>query len=93
MARTIWKHMLDVRDPRTWAVQASPRAAVLAARAMSAQEIEVWVEFDPREEAVSLSLFIVGTGHPIPARACHECTVFAHPFVWHLYQLAPEGNA
>lgn len=86
--RTIYKFHLDVRRPSTWRISVGGEPAVVAVRAGDEPEgFLVWVEHEPAGPETDLSLFVVGTGQPIPTIARHVGVSFSDPFVWHLYAL------
>lgn len=54
----------------------------------------MWAEVDPDKAPQPVQLFVVGTGHPIPAEATRHLRSFlTGSLVWHVYTTAHTLNA
>lgn len=50
----------------------------------------VWLDHETTAQPETRIFTVVGTGHPIPDGATHVGSFQDPPFVWHVYELAPE---
>jgi hypothetical protein len=79
--RTIHKHIVS---------SAMSIALPWGSRILSAQvqgnEVCIWVECNDGERSDLVDVFVIGTGHPVPAEAVNYVgTVQMPPYVWHVY--------
>ena len=89
--RTIWKYNVPITDNPTFT---APRGARIIHVGMAPNLpgiLSLWVQVDTRYTDEECSVFILGTGHPMPETPMqlrHAGTVVSAPFVWHVYQPA-----
>lgn len=105
LARTVFKFMLDVRDPQL----TMPRGAQVLHIAQCPQEapgaglLSVWAEVEvamhplghPHIDSTvvmeQVPVVVFGTGHPMPAQPlAHMGSAIDGPFVWHVFRVLPQ---
>ena len=83
--KTIWKFPFSIDDEF---VLNMPYGAVPLAVHMQNGGPCLWAEVNTRKVSFPRHFSIVGTGHPMP-EGKHIATFQNPPFVWHLYEIAP----
>ena len=87
MSRVVWKYELKMGETKL----VLPRQSKVIATGAQGGKICIWVEQSPKDgvEGLEHIFFVVGTGHQLPTGFTymfHVGTVFAPPFVWHIYE-------
>lgn len=49
----------------------------------------IWMEVDNTAD-ITMTFYVVGTGHPIPKNSFHVGSYLSPPFVWHIYESLEE---
>jgi len=44
----------------------------------------IWADVNPDDENIPTTIYVVGTGHPLPVNAEHLGSFIQGPFVWHV---------
>lgn len=87
--RTIYKYRINFGAPSL----EIPLGSKCIHVGSQGEHVCMWVEVDDdaQLETERWHLFIIGTGHQLPAGAEHEHlgSVIMDPFVWHLYRVMP----
>lgn len=82
--KTIWKYKLPIRDLTR--VEVEFGAKLIHVGVDPAGDPAIWCEVEPSGKTIVLPLFVLGTGHEIPAAADQHVGSFVDgPFVWHVY--------
>jgi hypothetical protein len=83
-ARTVWRYAV-VPAPAVIEIPTPGDAKVLAI-GPSREGLSVWIEVEPDAPKSITSLYVIGTGWPVPESARHVGThTTVGGFVWHLY--------
>lgn len=89
MKKTIFKYPLQILNQQSIEVPiaAGMRTRVIYAGLDPRGVPCVWVEVPSDKTALErITIFVVGTGNPVPAAAAHHVGSFVQgPFVWHIY--------
>jgi hypothetical protein len=86
MSRVVWKYAVPVDD--RWYPLPMDGEIVAAGLGKGVNELLVWVLQRPdAEPGPERRVRVFGTGHVVPDGAVHRGTVFAGPFVWHLFEV------
>ncbi len=81
---TIHKYPLAIDD--NLIIEMPQPAEIIHVGLDPAQRPCVWAVVDPAEEMTSRTLYVVGTGHPMPAKAqTHIGSFVQGPFIWHVF--------
>jgi hypothetical protein len=81
---TIWKFQLDLFDEQQIIL---PVGAKILTAQINQGSICLWAEVEAYAKKENRSIFIVGTGHPLPNCVTkYIATVQADNFVWHIYE-------
>lgn len=82
--KTIWKFPLEVTDRQSIELPAQYEFLSVADQG---GQLCLWAEVETTGESVVRTIWIVGTGNPIPkVAAAFIGTVLMPPFVWHVYE-------
>ena len=82
--KTIWKFPLKITDRQPILL---PSQHTFLSIADQGGQLCLWVEVETTKEIVERTIWIVGTGNPIPrAAAAFIGTVLMRPGVWHVYE-------
>ena len=89
MSRTMFKYPLAgwVRETVITNHQVEmPRGARIRHVGIQQNQVTMWAEVDQDEAPETRSFAIRGTGHEIQEMEVYLGTVFADPYVWHLFE-------
>ena len=78
----IWKYPLVLKDEQK--IQMPLVAWPLCVQMQNGQPM-LWMKVDPTSESVESTIYIVGTGHPVPDGRSYVGTFQVPPFVWHVF--------
>ena len=84
IARRVWRYAVE---PSTGVIEIpTPGDAKVLSIGPSREGLSVWIEVEPDAPESITSLYVIGTGWPVPEGARHVGThTTAGGFVWHLY--------
>jgi hypothetical protein len=80
---TIWKYHIEITDRQIISVQAG--AEIVHVGPDNDRVPSVWCLVDPEKPKEELTVFIVGTGMPIPNMTKYRGSFTDDPFVWHVF--------
>lgn len=86
MSMTIWKYPLETTGPFELSL---PYGAEILTADVQGEQPCLWALVDAENTEETRRFAIVGTGHPAPVRG-YLCTFQQPPFVWHLFEIAPD---
>lgn len=90
--KTIWKYDIKIEDSFTLSF---PCTSEFLAVQEQRGEAVMWCEVDPDSPQVNRTMFVVGTGHKVPADAQNYLGTFqlrSGIFVFHLYSDSLEAK-
>lgn len=83
---TIWKYPLSIIERQSIDVPGELPMVVRHVGADPAGLLCLWIEVDPSAVRCYRDVFVLGTGHPIPADAgAFVGSAVIDPFVWHVF--------
>lgn len=91
--RRMYRYVVPVDDrPHLVLLTSSP---VHVANGRTLKEVEFWAEHVSGAPEVARAFQVFGTGHPLPdnARYVGTCPRTREGIVWHLYEIASDGEA
>lgn len=90
--RTIFKYEFTIDDDFRLDLPADATIVHVAAIPTSKARAHLWAEVETDAPVEHRRFHVRGTGHPIPEDARHLATWLAPPYVWHLFEPAPDSN-
>lgn len=85
VATTVFKYLLQLTPVQ---VLELPAGANIVSVQLQRRQLSAWAEIDPEQPKIKRKIYILGTGHILPADAeKHLASVQPDDiFVWHVYQ-------
>lgn len=80
--RTVYKYIIKITDEQ---VISLPLVQLLHVGLDPSGFPCVWAEVETEMPSSDVTIFVVGTGHPVPDGAWHVGSFVQGGFVWHIY--------
>ena len=82
--RTVWKYTYPVADAQEIEIPMLAEFHPIG-RMLPHHWFELWAEVNPNAMPQKRTLYVCGTGHPVPDFSEYVTTLFDGPLVWHIY--------